>query len=258
MTKLLRFSFFILGILCIGLIVIPILDIFVTLAAKELVKTIYDREVWQALLTSFIGASLATVLGCILGVPLAYLLSRYDFKGKRIIEGIANLPIVIPHVAVGIALLCLLNEKTHLGNIFAYFHITFVDTIYGVIMALVFVSISYVIVSASIGFNGVDQTLEWVSRNLGASMAYTFWHITFPLALSAIVRGAILAFARSISEVGALLILAYYPKTAPILMYERFEQFGLEAALPVTALVVFFSLFIFVILLSLSRNHALR
>lgn len=208
----------------------------------------------MAILTSFEGACFATLLGCILGVPIAYFLSRYEFIGKRFLESIANLPVVIPHVAVGIALLSFLNERTFLGNIFLKFHITFVDTIYGVVIAMAFVSISYIITSSLIGFNAVERELEMVSRSLGASLPYTFFRVVFPLAMPAIIRGAILAFARSVSEVGALLILAYYPKTAPIIMYERFEQYGLEVAKPVTALVVFFSLLIFFLLLFLSRR----
>lgn len=208
----------------------------------------------MAILTSFEGACFATFLGCILGVPIAYFLSRYEFIGKRLLESIANLPVVIPHVAVGIALLSFLNERTFLGNIFLKFHISFVDTIYGVVIAMAFVSISYIITSSLIGFNATPRELEMVSRSLGASLPYTFFRIVFPLAMPAIIRGAILAFARSVSEVGALLILAYYPKTAPIIMYERFEQYGLEVAKPVTALVVFFSLLIFFLLLFLSRR----
>ena len=162
----------------------------------------------------------------------------------------------IPHVAVGIALLSLFNERTIVGKLFAFFHITFTDTVYGIVLAMLFVSISFIISSSLVGFNNVEPELEMVSRTLGASPNYTFWHITFPLALPAIIRGAVLAFARSISEVGALLILAYYPKTAPILMYERFEQYGLNAARPVTAMVILFSVMIFFTLLYFAKKYA--
>jgi len=250
--------FFLSVIISIGFIVAPILDIFFTLTTKELIKTIRDPAIWHAIFTSFLGATIATMLGCILGIPLAYILSYYEFKGKHMLEAITNLPVVIPHIAVGIALLSFFNEKMPLGKFFAYFHITFVDTIYGVVIAMAFVSISFVVSSALIGFKNIDPHLRMVSRSLGASGFYTFWHITFPLALPAIFRGVILAFARGLSEVGALLILAYYPKTAPIIMYERFTEYGLNAAKPIAALVIFFSLLIFFILLYFSRDHAKR
>lgn len=253
-----KLFFSLLVFISIGFILAPILNIFLTLTGKALIKTIHDQEIWHAIFTSFLGASLATMLGCVLGVPLAYILSHYEFRGKHILEAITNLPVVIPHVAVGIALLSFFNERTFLGKFFAYFHITFVDTIYGIVIAMAFVSISFVVSSALIGFKGIDKHLEIVSRSLGASAFYTFWHITFPLVLPAIFRGAILAFARGLSEVGALLILAYYPKTAPIIMYERFTEYGLNAAKPIAALVIFFSLLIFFILLYFSRYHAKR
>jgi len=253
--KMLRKIF--IGIALIGcfFIVAPIFHIFATLNSKELFFTLKDKEVWHSLFVSFYGASWATILGCIFGIPFAYFLSRCKFKAKYLLESIINLPVAIPHVAVGIALLSLFNERTFLGRLFYIFHVSFIDTIYGIVLAMSFVSISFVISSALIGFNSVDPSLEMVSRSLGASSGYTFWHITFPLALPAILRGAVLAFARSLSEVGALLILAYYPKTAPILMYERFEEYGLKASKPVTALVIFISLIVFFALLHLSKRH---
>ncbi len=246
----------VIGSLSLLFVLAPILHIFIKLSAERLVATIQDKEVWGAIFTSFWGALWATVLGCFLGVPLAYFLSRVEFKGKSLIESIINLPVAIPHVAAGIALLSLFNPRTEVGKLFSFFHISFIDTIYGVIIAMLFVSLSFVVGAAITGFNSVEEELEMVSRSLGASPTYTFWHITLPLAFPAILRGAVLAFARSISEVGALLVLAYYPKTAPVLMLDRFEQYGLNAARPVTALVILASLIVFFTLLYLSRRYA--
>ena len=246
----------VLGILCLLFVLAPIFHIFIKLSAERLIETIKDKEVWEAIFTSFWGALWATVLGCLLGVPLAYFLSRAEFRGKTLIESIVNLPVAIPHVAAGIALLSLFNPRTSVGKFFSFFHITFTDTIYGVIIAMLFVSLSFIVGAAITGFSSVEEELEMVSRSLGASPAYTFWHITLPLAFPAILRGAVLAFARSLSEVGALLVLAYYPKTAPVLMLDRFEQYGLNAARPVTALVIFISLIVFFTLLYLSRRYA--
>jgi molybdate/tungstate transport system permease protein len=245
-----------LALVSILFITLPIIHIFIKLSSKNLIATIRDGAVWHSIFVSASSALLATIIGCILGVPCGYLLSRSEFRFKAIIESIINLPVAIPHVAVGIALLSLFNERTIVGKLFAFFHITFTDTVYGIVLAMLFVSISFIISSSLVGFNNVEPELEMVSRTLGASPNYTFWHITFPLALPAIIRGAVLAFARSISEVGALLILAYYPKTAPILMYERFEQYGLNAARPVTAMVILFSVMIFFTLLYFAKKYA--
>ncbi len=239
----------------VSLITVPIIYIFIKLSSHNIVVTIKDQTVWHSIFTSIWSALWATFIGCIIGVPFAYLLSRAQFKGKAIVESVVNLPVAIPHVAVGIALLSLFNQRTIVGRFFSFFHITFTDTIYGIVLAMLFVSVSFIISSSLVGFNNIEPELEMVSRSLGASANYTFWHITFPLALPAIIRGAVLAFARSISEVGALLILAYYPKTAPILMYERFEEYGLNAARPVTALVILFSVIIFFTLLHFTKRY---
>ena len=249
--RLFRFLIFSLSFLFFAFITVPVLNLFFV-DKHSLIETLKDGEVWGALFTTLKGAAFSTILGTLLGVPAAYLLSEYEFKGREVLESILNLPVVIPHVAVGIILLKLLNSKSFLGAFFSRFGITFVDTIYGVVVAMCFVSVSYVTVSALLGFRSVDRNLVWSARSLGATPVQVFRFIVFPLTFPYILRGVLLSFARAVSEVGALLIIAYYPITAPILMYERFEDYGLKAATPIALLVVLFSLLIFTILLTLS------
>ncbi len=232
----------------------PLVHLFLSLSARELLETVRDREVWRAIRVSFEGALGATCLGLFLGAPAGYFLARHSFPGKAFIEGLFNLPIVIPHVAVGIILLNILNENAPLGRFFGLFHLTFVDTIYGIMVAMCFVSLSYVVSASLMGFRSLDPDLELTARTLGASPWFTFSRITFPLVFPYLLRGAVLALARSLSEVGALLILAYYPRTAPILIYERFENYGLVKARPITALIVLLSLLLFSGLVLISRR----
>lgn len=255
-SKLLRYLIYTIIAITIFFIIAPILSIFLNLTSNGLLSAIQDNEVWASIYISILSAALATITGCILGIPFGYFLSKKSFKGKSILESIINIPVAIPHVAVGIALLSLFNERTFIGSFFGNFNITFVDTIYGIIISMLFVSMSFIISSAIVGFEGVGKEIEMVARSHGASFYYTFIHITFPLAFPSILRGAVLAFARSVSEVGAILIIAYYPKTAPILMYERFEGYGLNAARPVCAMVILVCLIIFFGLLYLSKRYA--
>ncbi len=252
---ILKTAIFIL-IIVILFIIAPIFHIFIKVSSENLINTLRDRSVWESIFISIWASAWATIIGCIVGIPFSYVLSRSQFRGKGILESIINLPVAIPHVAVGIALLSLFNPKSAIGRFFSLFHISFVDTVYGIIIAMLFVSLSFIISSSVIGFSNVDKELEMVSRSLGASMNYTFWHITFPLAFPAILRGAVLAFARSMSEVGALLIIAYYPKTASILMYERFEEYGLNMARPVTAIVIVITTGIFLALFYFTKRYA--
>ncbi|NPA39632.1 MAG: ABC transporter permease [Thermodesulfobacteria bacterium] len=245
-------AFVILGGIGIAFLFLPIFHIFLNLSFQSLLNTIKDPEVINAIFTSLKAAFFAVLLSFALGVPIGFLIAKTEFPFKKFLETCINLPIAIPHVAAGIALLSLFNSKTLVGRLFQFFHIGFVDTIYGVIIAMMFVSFSFVVSASIVGFSSVDEDLELVARSLGASPGYTFFKVTLPLAFPSIIRGCILAFARSLSEVGALLIIAYYPKTAQILVYERFEEYGLNAARPITAVVIVASLFIFLTLLYLN------
>ncbi len=238
----------ILCFICFSFIILPILHLFTGLEGESFWASVRDAEVWSAIWISFVAAGFSTVMGLILGVPTGFLLARRRFRGREFLESITNLPIVIPHVAVGIILLDLLNENSSVGSLFSRLGISFVDTIYGIVAAMCLVSISYIISSSIMGFRAVDPELEWTARSLGASPWYTFTRVTLPLVFPYLLRGSILSFARAVSEVGALLILAYYPKTAPILLYERFENYGLKSAKPIAALVILLSLFLFTLL----------
>lgn len=231
-------------VICISFILVPILHLLFSVELHALWNSLKDKELWAAMEVSIIAAFFSSIIGILIGMPLGFLIARKDFYGKSFLESITFLPIVVPHVAVGIMLLCL----------FSSIGISVVDTIYGIIVAMCFVSISYAISSCIMGFNAVEPELEWTSRTLGASAYYTFFRITFPLVLPYIGRGFILSFARALSEVGAILVIAYYPKSIPILIYERFENFGLKAAVPLTALVIVLSLFIFTALMLMEAS----
>ncbi|RUM90789.1 MAG: ABC transporter permease [Thermovibrio sp.] len=239
-------------------VVLPIIHLFFSLNTENFLKTLKDREVWSALFTTFEGATFSTVLGITLGVPAAYVLSLSKFKGRKFLEGLFDLPIVIPHAAVGIIFLELLNSRSLLGEIFSKLGITFVDTIYGIVVVTCFVSISYIVTSSLAGFESIDRELIWTAKTLGASPFKVFSLIVLPLSTPFILRGAVLAFARAVSEMGALLIIAYYPKTVPILMYERFENYGLDSSTPIAFIVTLLSLLIFSVILSIPHRRYLR
>ena len=243
---------------CLTFITLPILNVFISLDPENFKNTLKDGEVWKAIFTSLKGATFATIVGLIMGVPTSYFLFQTESKYSELVESVINLPIVIPHVAVGITLLELLNSNSPLGKFFSRLGISFVDTIYGIIIAMCFVSISYTITSSLMGFRSINKELIWTARSLGASPYQVVKFIILPLAFPYILRGAILSFARSISEVGAILIIAYYPITAPVLMYERFEDYGLKSSTPIAVLVICISLIIFIILLSISYRREKR
>jgi molybdate/tungstate transport system permease protein len=239
----------------------PIIKTVTSSSATNLWDTLRDSGVYLSLLLTIWAAVLATVFGILLGVPLAYLLARHDFRGKKFFEALIDVPIVIPHSAAGIALLFVFGSKFFLGSVFDRLGISFVDALAGVVIAMMFVSVPFLIDSARDGFKAVDVRLEKVARSLGASPWRVFFRVTLPLSWRSIFSGSVMMWARAVSEFGAILILAYHvpflgehPAVAPILVYERFASFGLDYARPVAVLVILISMAAFIVL----RMLALR
>jgi molybdate/tungstate transport system permease protein len=243
-------AFFLLGLLIFLFIIIPLAKmIFSSVSEAEILwQTILDPEVTGAIGLTLYAALIATLVGFLLGVPLAYLLARHDFPGKRLVEGLIDVPIVVPHTAAGIALLFVFGRRFFLGSAFEAIGIEFVDSIAGIIIAMLFVSIPFLIDSAKEGFKKVDVRLEKVARTLGASPWQAFFRVSFPLAWRSILAGNIMMWARGISEFGAVIILAYHPMIAPVLVYERFETYGLDYARPIAVLLILVSVLVFIVL----------
>jgi len=235
----------ILGFFMLLFLFLPVMNTMFT-SASGLDEAVADVETVNAILTSFYAAFLTTLLTFVFGVPLAYVLARYDFKGKTIIDAAIDLPILIPHNAAGISLLLLLGPKTIIGGSLSSLGLTFVDTLFGIVAAMAFVGAPFMIRSAEDAFKSVNPQLEKVARSLGASSFKAFRYVTFPLAFRGILTGCLLTWARSISEFGAVIVLAYYPKTAAVHLYEVFVNFGLKAAAPITALLVILAVAIFI------------
>ncbi|RLG70324.1 MAG: molybdenum ABC transporter permease [Methanobacteriota archaeon] len=233
-----RTLFVILGSLLVLFVVWPLLRTVTATSPAILWRTLLDEEVRNSILLTFYASLVATVIAFICGVPLAYILARADFPGKRLVEGIIDVPIVVPHSAAGIALLMVFGRQALLGKAFDCLGVRFVSALPGIVIAMLFVSLSFLVNSAREGFEAVNLRLENVARTLGASPWQVFWSISFPLAWRSILSGMILTWARGLSEFGAVVILAYHPMVAPVLLYERFESYGLDYARPIATLMI--------------------
>lgn len=250
--------FILLGGAVIFLITWPILSTIFGAPASAVWETLLEGEVRRIIFFTFWSSLVATGAAFLMGVPLAYLMARYNFRGKIILESLIDLPIVIPHSAAGIALLLSFGRRSFLGTFFSGLGIRFVSAPAGIVLAMFFVSVPFLIDSAREGFEKVDPDLEFVSRTLGASSWQTFWKVSFPLAWRGILSGLIMMWARGISEFGAVVILAYHPMIAPVLLYERFQTFGLDYAVPVATLILLISLVVFAVLRSIQSLGADR
>jgi molybdate/tungstate transport system permease protein len=210
--------------------------------------TFQDKDVVRSIWLSLYTAGLAALISFVLGTPLAYLLARSKFRGKRLVEGIIDLPIAIPHPVVGIAILSVAGRNHWFGQMLGELGIRVMGSVTGIVAVLTFVGIPFYLNATKTGFEGISPRLEKVSRSLGASMFSTFIRITFPLAWRSMLIGIIMCCARAISEFGAVVIVAYHPMIAPVLIYERFEAYGLKYSQPVAVWLVSISLILFLLL----------
>jgi len=249
--------FSLLGGLLMLFIVLPLMSILLGTTPQTLWLALIDEEVLNSIIITFSAAAVATLLAIFTGVPLAFLLARRKFRGKRLLEALVNLPIVIPHTAAGVALLLVFGRRGLLGQWLTPLGVTFTDNFYGIVVGMLFVSLPFLVNLSRESFALVDEELERVALIDGASLWQAFWYVSLPQAWRGVLAGALMMWARGISEFGAVVILAYHPKIVPVLVFERFEGFGLVAAQPVAALLILIALAVFVFLrLSLPKESA--
>jgi molybdate/tungstate transport system permease protein len=251
--------FIVLGALILLFILVPLIKLVTSSSPGTLWGTLWEEKVFYSILLTISAALVATFIGLFLGVPLAYLLARHRFRGKRFLEGLIDIPIVVPHSTVGIALLFVFGGNFLLGRVFHSMGIDFFYAFPGVVIAMMFVSIPFLIDAAKEGFKAVDPRLENVARTLGASPWQSFFRVSLPLAWRSIFAGSVMMWARGVSEFGAVLIIAYHvsflghhPCVAPILVADLFETGGLNAAIPVATLTIIISLVVFIVLRSIA------
>ena len=250
-----KIGFMILAAVMLAFVIVPIAKLIFSTDAANLIAAMRDHEVTRSIWLTITSALWATLISLIFGVPLAYLLARYDFPGKGLVEGIVDLPIVVPHTAAGIALLTIFGQRFFLGRALGDVGIGVVGTQVGIVIAMAFVSAPFLINAAKEAFRLVDPKLENAARTLGATQWQAFRKVTLPASRRAIFSGMIMMWARGISEFGAVVILAYHPMVAPILIYERFEAYGLAYAKPVAVLLVIISLIAFGLLRSIGDSQ---
>ena len=236
-----------LGALLVLFVVGPLLRLLLMATPAGLGAALGDAELRASIALTVLTATAATVLATVVGVPLAYLLARHRFPGRRLVQGLIDLPVVIPHPVAGIALLLFLGRHSPVGGALAAAGLEVVSHVPGIVAGMLFVSAPILVSGAREAFATVDPRLERVARSLGDSPWGAFRRVTLPLAGRGVLAGAILAWARSVSEFGSIVILTYNPKVASILIYDRFTALGLPAAIPASVILLVVALGVFAV-----------
>ncbi|MFG2817346.1 molybdate ABC transporter permease subunit [Streptomyces sp. NPDC048410] len=212
------------GLLAMAFLLVPLLALLVRAPWRGLPSQLASTEVWQALQLSLISATAATAVALVLGVPLAWLLARTEFPGRGLVRALVTLPLVLPPVVGGVALLLALGRNGIVGkSLDAWFGITLPFTTAGVVIAEAFVAMPFLVISVEGTLRAADPRYEEAATTLGASRFTAFRRVTLPLIAPGIAAGAVLAWARALGEFGATITFAgNFPgrtQTMPLAVY---------------------------------------
>jgi len=236
-------------------IVAPLAGMFVNTRVVHYEEVLADPVVRNSIRLTMASSFMATIIIGLGAIPLAYVLARKHFPGKEFMNGLIDLPVVIPHSAAGIALLGIVSRGSFVGRATEAMGFSFVGGVGGIVIAMAFVSVPFLINAARDGFAAVPERLEKAAMNLGASPWRVFFTISLPMAKKSVITGLTMMWARGMSEFGAVVIIAYHPMVTPVLIWERFTSFGLAYARPVAAVFVAICLLVFIILRMLGRHQ---
>lgn len=217
-------------------------------------RALADLEVQRAIGLSLYASGAACLLALWFGTPLAYLLARGRFPGRELIKALVDLPMVIPHPVIGIALLAAFGRQTAVGRWAEAVGIRIMGSTTGIVAVLLFVGLPFYVNAVREAVEMIPERLEHVSRTLGAGPWRTFFRVVLPLAREGVLSGLVMCGARALSEFGAVVVVAYHPMVAPVLIYERFESFGLQSSRPIAVLLIGLCLTLFLLLRLMSRR----
>lgn len=251
----LNLVFIFLGGILILFIIAPVAGMYFNTSASGVSEAINDEAVRESVWLSIWTSMLGTLLFSFLAIPLAYILARKNFPLKNLVNGIIDIPVIIPHSAAGIAVLGIITRDSFLGKTADLFGLKFVGNPAGIIVAMAFVSIPFLINAARDGFAAVPERLEKTALTLGASPLKVFFTISLPLAWRSILSGLILMWGRGMSEFGAVIIVAYNPQTAPVLIFERFTSYGLKYSVPAAVIFVSVCLLLFIVFRMIKKKN---
>jgi molybdate transport system permease protein len=241
-----------LGALAVAFLAVPLLALLQRTPWSRVAELLGRPESRAALRLSLQVASTATVLAAVLGVPLAWLLARTRFPGRTVVRALVLLPMVLPPVVGGAALLFALGRRGLVGQwLYDWFDLTLPFSTTGAVLAATFVAMPFLVITVEAGLRSLPPGYEEASRTLGAGRLATFWRVTIPLLAPQLAAGAALAFARALGEFGATITFAGNvegrTRTLPLAVYTALQT-DRDAALALSVVLLAVSLVVLILL----------
>lgn len=224
-----------LPILYVGL---PLLHLLSSTSLQQVFITLRNQEFLQSVMTTLFSATVSTGISVVFGLPTAFLLSGKSFIGKNVLEGLLLIPLVLPPIVGGISLLSFFGPYSGIGSWFSGQGIELSNSLVGVVLAQLYITSPFVILSAKSGFEEIPKEYREATKIAGGGTWEIFWYISLPIARRAIATGAALTFARAVGEFGATMMMAYHPYTVPVDIWVQFSSGGLNAIVPMAVIIV--------------------
>ena len=229
---------------------VPLAALVIRAPWARLPEVVVSDVVSSALRLSLISSLAASGLSALFGLPLAWLLARVSFPGRSILRALVTLPLVLPPVVGGVALLLALGRLGVVGRALEnLFDVTLFGTLAGVIVAETFVAMPFLVLTVEGALKGLDPRFEDAAATLGAPRGLVFWKVTLPLAAPSVAAGAVLAWARALGEFGATITFAGNlpgaTQTMPIAVYSALLT-DVDAAIVLSLVLVAVSLVVLI------------
>ena len=230
----------------VAFIVVPLAGLFFHLQPADVLAALATPAAQDALRLSLVTTLISLIITLLFGTPLAYVLARVRFPGRRLVDAVVDLPIVVPPAVAGLALLLAFGRYGTFGPALGVLGIHLSFSTAAVIMAQTFVASPFYVRSARAGFAGVDRTLEAASATLGMGPLRTFAYITVPLAAPSLIGGGVLSWARALGEFGATIMfagnLSGVSQTLPLAVYLDLEGGDVAGATALSVVLIAVSL----------------
>ncbi|MBO4269116.1 molybdate ABC transporter permease subunit [Microbispora triticiradicis] len=212
----------------LAFLVLPLAGLLVRAPWPALPQRLAEPRVIEALRLSLVTATVATVICLLLGVPLAWLLARTELPGRRLLRALVTVPLVLPPVVGGVALLLVLGRRGLAGRwLYDAFGVSLPFTTTGVVLAEAFVAMPFLVIAVEGALRAADQRYEEAAATLGASRWTVFRRVTLPMIAPGVMAGAVLCWARALGEFGATITFAgNFPgrtQTMPLAVYLALE-----------------------------------
>jgi molybdate transport system permease protein len=217
------------AVVAVAFLLLPLVGLLLRASWRDLPRLLLESEALGALRLSLVTATIATAISLILGVPLAWVLARARFRGRSLLRALVTLPLVLPPVVGGVALLFALGRRGFIGQYLdLWFGLTLPFTSAGVVLAETFVAMPFLVVTVEGAFRSADLGLEEAAATLGSRPFATFCRVTLPLIAPSLIAGSVLCWARALGEFGATITFAGnlpgVTQTMPLAVYQALER----------------------------------